>query len=982
MRSTLCVPRYAFHVMRYNNLDLQFITCPTCKGAGKNEKNKPCLECGYLGLGVFSLNRFFYWKIKFNKEIVKFNFVKRFLNKLFNIILYLFGLLGVASLAFWFLESGDIELFSELYLPILLFWLGMLALMFVYYRKICEKSYHRIGDTTKKILRQTPNNWSELKQSKNSFKVDVAVGLSSEALKVIERSFSLADKLGHSKVEILHLFSSLLTENVIKSFFARLNVDQEKLKAKIVNQLSLFSTNDLQKNDFATTNDALASVSMASSADKSEKSDNSKKYKLNDFQPEMNRYAREARLKIENRDKGKKDQVITISNSAKKALIETYLRVCLQDGKQVEPLNFLLSFEMYEKNVSEILYDLEVDTEKIINCLEWFRINKEINDRKKFHGKLAKFKPGGTMDRAYMAVATPILDHFSYDLTKKAKYGQLDFCVNREKELGNIFENFISGKLGCMLVGEFGVGKNTVVSAIAQLMVEEKVPDILRDKRLLSLDIARLVSGTNMGEAQERLLVVIDEISRAGNIILYIENVENIVGIQVGSSETLDLSEVLSGALERNLLYCIASTTPENYTKHIEGRTLGNVMSKIKVEEPSSRQAIQILESKVGFLEFKYKVYFSYNALERIVYLSDKYMHNKKLPQKAVEILESVAVKCSGRDANNRVCTKEDVANAISEITGIPLAKIGEDESKKLLNLESEIHKRMIGQVEAVKNVAASLRRARVELREGKRPIASFLFLGPTGVGKTELAKIISEIYFNNERNMIRLDMSEYQHVDSVKKMIGSADGTLGYLTEAVRRSPFAIILLDEFEKANPKIMDLFLQVIDDGRLTDGQGRTIDFTNCIIIATSNAGSVYIQEQISINVDIESIKKGLIGEYLNKVMRPELINRFDGLIVFKPLTLQNVADIARLMLNKIEKMLNTKGISFYAEEQGVMELAKLGFDPAFGARPLRRLLQQKVENIIADKILAGAVDRRDIVIINKDGNIEVEKARKL
>ncbi len=654
----------------------------------------------------------------------------------------------------------------------------------------------------------------------------------------------------------------------------------------------------------------------------------------------------------------------------------------MQDGKQVEPLNFLLSFEIYDKSVSEILYDLGVDREKIINCLEWFRIDKEISNRKKFHGKLAKFKPGGIMDRAYTAVATPILDHFSIDITKKAKLGQLDFCVNREKEIGKVFENLISGKLGSLLVGEFGVGKNTIISAIAQLMVEERVPRLMRDKRLLRLDIARLVSGANIDEVQERLLVIIDEINRAGNIILYIENVENIVGIEVGTSESLDLSEVLSGAISRNLLCCIASTTSQNYTKYIEGSTLGNVMSRIKVNEPSNRQAIQILESKVSSIESKYKVYFSYNALERIVYLSDKYIHDKKIPQKAVEILESVAVKVSRADKKNKVVSKEDVANIVSNITGIPLVKIDEDESKKLLNLESEIHKRMIGQVDAVNNVASSLRRARVELREGKRPIASFLFLGPTGVGKTELAKIISEIYFNDEKSIIRLDMSEYQHIDSVKKMIGSADGVLGYLAEAVRKSPFALILLDEFEKANPKIMDLFLQIINNGRLTDGQGRIVDFTNCIIVATSNAGSAYIQEQISIRVDVKTIQKGLINEHINKVMKPELINRFDGLIVFKPLTLQNVADIAKLMLKKIEKMINSKGISFYAEDQGIMELSKLGFDPAFGARPLRRLLQQKVENVIADKILSGAISRRDIIVLNKDGNIEVEKARKI
>jgi len=326
------------------------------------------------------------------------------------------------------------------------------------------------------------------------------------------------------------------------------------------------------------------------------------------------------------------------------------------------------------------------------------------------------------------------------------------------------------------------------------------------------------------------------------------------------------------------------------------------------------------------------------------------------------------------------MATKEDIARVVSDITSIPTTKITENESEALLKLEDKIHERMVNQSEAVKMVSASLRRARTELREGKRPIANFLFMGPTGVGKTELAKTVSEIYFGDEEYMIRLDMSEYQYADSVKKMIGDETGVLGYLTEAVRKAPFSLVLLDEIEKAHPDIMNLFLQVMDDGRLTDGQGRTIDFTNSILIATSNAGAIFIQEQIFAGKKTDDFREALMNEHLMKVMRPELINRFDGTIVFEPLSFDNVVDIARLMLKSTARMLEVKGIRFKAEEGGIRILAKEGFDPQFGARPLRRLLQNKVDNEIANKILSGELKRRDTVYIDEEARVGVVKAK--
>ena len=334
------------------------------------------------------------------------------------------------------------------------------------------------------------------------------------------------------------------------------------------------------------------------------------------------------------------------------------------------------------------------------------------------------------------------------------------------------------------------------------------------------------------------------------------------------------------------------------------------------------------------------------------------------------------------RHGASSFCGREEVAAAISAITGVPTSKVSESEGEKLLNLESEIHQRLIGQEEAVSMVANSLRRARLELKDHNRPMASFLFLGPTGVGKTELAKAVAEIYFGGEEFMVRLDMSEYQYPDSVKKMIGDENGVAGYLTEAVRKKPFSLVLFDEVEKAHPDILNLFLQLMDDGRLTDGQGRTISFKDSIIIATSNIGALYIQEQLKKRLSLAEIKDGLVNNQLNQYMRPELVNRFDGIIVFKPLSEDDLLQIAGLLLNQIKKQLEEKGIDFQISEAGALRLARDGYDPKFGARPLRRLLQERLEDRIAALILAGKLRRRDTVMVDDNGELTVEKGRKL
>ncbi|MDD5294796.1 MAG: AAA family ATPase [Patescibacteria group bacterium] len=920
---------------------MPFIVCPVCSGTGEKKLGLKCPACGGMGVGSFLDGKFLYWGLSLGKAVINLRHFKKSVDLVINSIAYAISLAGLAALAFWVWSSsaggpvgagaGDyLELFSFWRVKhwlILVFWISALSDMFIIYRLSQEearkeklKKFRADGE---KGLVKIPDNWEELK--KFSGKIDVSRAASPEEMKVVEEAFLLAAKSGHNELLPLHLFFSLLRDKEIISLFVRLDVDGGKLITRIKSQLLKESASSEGKND------------------------------------------------------------LKISEEVKEILIEAYAQAYNLGQKKVKALNLILSCLRHDKNLAEILYDLEVDEDKIKNIIEWFRVNERLLDNYRGYKKAARFKPAGTMDRAYTAVATPVLNHFSHDLTRAAKWGRLGICVGRDKEIEDIFGAFTSGRTGVILVGPLGAGKRTMAEGLAQLMVEEDVPKFLRDKRLLELDVARLVSGATAAVAQERLLVIIDEIRKAGNIVLFIENIENIVGITGGGEESLELSEVLAEALNRRALFCLTAATVENYSKYIEGKALGDILVKVKIDEPAGNQAIIMAESKVSLMEGKYGVYFSYDAIGQAVSLSSRYIHDKYLPAKAIEILEATAVRVGRRAASDptaSLCTAEDVSVTVSEITGVPVNKITVSESKELLNLEEKIHEKMINQEEAVSVVSASLRRARAALREGKRPIANFLFLGPTGVGKTELAKTVSDIYFGSKDYMIRLDMSEYQLADSVKKMIGDVDGTRGYLTEAVRKKPFSLVLLDEFEKAHPDILNLFLSCFDDGRITDGQGRTIDFTNSIIIATSNAGSVFIQDEVAAGTDIEKIKEDLINKQLNKIMRPELINRFDGIVVFKPLTMDNVVSITKLMLNGIGEMLLAKGIGLRSEEEGVVKLAGAGYDPKFGARPLRRLLQDKIENEIANKILTGELVRRDTVVINKEAKIEIEKGRQL
>ncbi len=910
--------------------EISFITCPTCSGSGVNDKNFSCANCGGVGEGFFYEGNFLYWGLKINQATIFLRKVKKFLDLLLDLLAFLVFFGGLASLVFWFWQNQTGDLVTKILffwqvrnVFILFFWIGLLALIFLIYRSDKTKDdLARIKEFKLIELKTYPNNWDELRHYQK--RLDVSLTFREKTLTVIETAYLLAFKLKNPEVTSLHLFYAMLGSVKISVLLSRLNVSRRDLADRLTKQLQ------------------------------------------------------------ELPDTLKKEADLRIANEVREILMQGFVEAYESKEDNTTVLDLLLPCIVSNTVIAEILLDLKIDENKIKNTLAWFRINEEQVANYKLYRKLAMFKPKTVMDRAYTAVATPVLNNYGYDLTLAAKWGRLQLCVAREKEIAAVFDAFKSGGNGVLLTGPEGVGKKTIIEGIAREMVtEEKVPEFMRDKRLIELDVARLVSGATAANAEERLLTIIDEVNRAGNIILFIDNLETLIGITAGAEGSLELSEVLATQLEKGLLRCLATATEQNFSRFVERSAISRLMTRLKIAEPDEDQAIQILESKIGYLEARNNIFFSYNAIEAAAQLAGKFIHDKALPEKAILILEKTAVRAAGEHKGQRyVCDKNDIALTINQLTEIPVQDLGGEESEKLLNLETEIHKYMIDQEEAVSMVANSLRRARTELREGKRPIASFLFMGPTGVGKTELAKTISQVYFNKKNLLIRLDMSEYQEEDSIKKMIGDPDGTKGYLTEAVRQKPFSLILLDEFEKANPKIFNLFLQVMDDGRLTDGQGETIDFTNSIIIATSNAGSNYIEDEISKGTPIEQIKESLVNEQLSQIIRPELINRFDGIIVFKPLSEDDIVAIARLMLADVAGMLKSKGMELEISDAGLRQIAHLGYDPKFGARPLRRLIQDKIEDEIAKKILGSELVRRDTVVINDQAEIEIAKGRQL
>jgi ATP-dependent Clp protease ATP-binding subunit ClpC len=665
-----------------------------------------------------------------------------------------------------------------------------------------------------------------------------------------------------------------------------------------------------------------------------------------------------------------------LSDETRTVLLHAYELAREADRRTVGAIElFLAAFEA-DQAIQDLIDAAGYPPAHVRHVAMWVRMQEQLREEQAKFRALAALKPSTAMNRSMTARQTPLLDRFSEDLTLLARNGYVAPLVGRECEMAELLRAIESGRRSVALVGETGVGKSALVEGLARRMVEEDVPPELFDRRLVSVNVAQLIAAGDPALAPQRLLSLLNEVAASGNIILVMHGIEALVG--AGSNGQLDLAETLASELEKGYFLVIATLTPQAWTGLLERRSLGSKLVRVDVPEPDPDEAIAIIMGRSGYIEYQNKVFFSYGSVDKAVSLAGRYLREVRLPESALNVLKEAAVLARRERGERTLVSDADVATVIHDKTNVPVEAVTSAESDKLLNLETKLHGRVIGQDEAVTAVAQAMRRARAEIREGKRPIANFLFLGPTGVGKTELSKALAAEYFGSEKSMVRLDMSEYQNRDAVARIIGApGDDRGGLLTEAVRKNPFTIVLLDELEKAHPDILTLFLQVMDDGRLTDGVGRTIDFTNVVLIATSNAGTQYIQDEVKKGTAMDHIKTGLLEQELKGVFRPEFLNRFDAVIVFKPLDLDAVTQIAHLLLSSVAKRMEEKGIAFRAENEAVEELAKAGFDPLFGARPLRRVIQERVENQLADLILRNAVHRKDTIVLKADGTLDVE-----
>lgn len=815
---------------------------------------------------------------------------------------------------------GDPSFWFDLDFPIKsLFWLGIVSFCYLWYRILAEKKvqpeleHEAFDEEVKHHQKEDPIALSKKRIGRKQL-LNIFDFMTDEAKQSLDSAYKLAHKHKDPQVIAMHLFISLLSADNVAGVFIRLGIPVSTLQSKLTSAL----------------------------------------------------------------EKNKHPKSPVLSEELHQIIFQAYNLARKANDRYIRATHMLVGTVGQSEFLQELLYDLNIDQQKLLNVLEWVRVREQLYEQyQRFRAGAAKFSKYG-MDRAMTAVATPFLNSISTDLTIAAKFGRLSPCVAREKEIDEIFRIIKGGRQSVLLVGEQGVGRMSIIHGIAQRMLSGDVPERLSDKRLVQISTSSLLAGATVSGAQERLIQVMNEVAKAKNIILVIENVHDLVGVTSSGGEGLDVSETLAEYVGSGTFLTLATTTTAGYNRHIVNSAAGQVFAKVEVKEMDENQAIQVLESKIGGLEYKHKVFFSYDAIEACVTLATKFLHDQNLPENALSLITEAASYVESTKGQKQLVTKEDVGIIVGQKTGIPTTSITEDESQKLMRLEAELHKRVIGQDEAVISVANALRRARAEIRSSKKPIATFLFLGPTGVGKTELAKTIADVYFGGEDRMIRFDMSEYQDKSGIYRMIGQPgqQGT-GLLTEAVRQNPFSLLLLDELEKADPNVLNLFLQVFDDGRLTDSVGRVIDFTNVIIIATSNAGTAYVQQRISEGADMIQIKEELLRGKLKEYYRPEFLNRFDGIILFRALQREEIKQVAGLMLKRVEKDLAQRGVGLRVEDGALEALAEVGFDPEFGARPMRRAIQDNVENKLAELILEKKLNRRDTIVLGEGASITVE-----
>ncbi|MBI2416078.1 MAG: ATP-dependent Clp protease ATP-binding subunit [Candidatus Kerfeldbacteria bacterium] len=914
-------------------LSAAWIDCPQCHGFGYTitpaGKHVICSWCraeqSVLG---FIENDLVYWGEQLSVSSVLEKKLERTINWIVTTVFIVAASAGLIALLLEIIElqvthQPLVHLFSQRSPLILGFWASVVADLFLYYRLV-RSNQHRYITAENKLAHFTitgsATDWKYWRNVPDQKKIEASLYLHDTTTAALEQAYLLAERWHHTEVKPLHLLLTLYERSDIRALLYRLEIDNRELQRTLARL-----TNRLEKSAHPFTTPDLGA-------------------------------------------------------ELRRALLLAYAEARDHHRPQVKPVEALVGCILADQLINDALYEREVTLDKVRSLVEWSNIVDDMLQQQQRRYHLGRSKPKTIMNRAMTARPTNQLDAVSQDFTLQARAGHFLPVIGRNQAVQEAFRVLQEGHSSVLFVGESGSGKTSLLQGIAQLMTAEDVPVSLQDKRFVVSEPGAIIAGAGgVGGIEQRMELIIRDIIMAGNVIWGIEDIHTLLG--AGSTgSNIDIGKILMNYISQGYIKVVGTTTTPEFQKYIENNeTFLRRFQVVTVAELAPADAVRVLASRALYVESKQKVYFTHDALVAAVELTERFMKDRHLPAKALDIMEEAAIYAREQLGEHALVSKAVVERIMSEKTNVQLSAISQTEAQKLLHLEQILAERVIGQTEAIQAIARALRRAREDIRDTTRPIASLLFLGPTGVGKTETAKAIAAVYFGNEQAMLRFDMSEYDTPDSLTKLIGAA-GEQGHLTEAVRRTPFGIVLLDELEKAHSDVLNVFLQVMEDGRLTDGTGRTIDFSNTMIIATSNAGTDTIQQRYDQGATTQAIEQELLsGDLLRHYFRPEFLNRFDHIAVFTPFTPEELVQVGELMLQQLAHQLQAKGITLQWTPVAVIDLVQRGYNRQFGARPLRRLIQDTVQDGIAKLLLDKQLSRRDSVELQPGGEVTVIKA---